>query len=292
MRRSSIAVGAAMLVVLVVGALVLVDRGRAGREDQPVRFGVLAKERIGALPAGRTACQSPVDIDRPVRRLGLAFDTARGPALRVSVRDLRSREVLRTVEVPAGYSSPLGGFLTVELGDPIGGDRSLEICARNLGRRTLELVGDNTVDYSQVRVGRPLGGGADWAIFFPMREGERRSYLAMASDMLHRATIIRPGIVTPLFYGVLALFLVVAAPLLLWRAVLVAADEPGGGSASPPPPTAAGDPPAASAPAGEDEGRPPTAEGLPPTVDGPAPGRPDGPPAEAADEPPTDAGAR
>jgi hypothetical protein len=244
MRRSSIAVGAAMLVVLVVGALVLFDRGRAGREDQPVRFGVLAKERIGPLPAGRAACQSPVDIDRPVRRVGLAFDTARGPALRVSVRDLESRELLRSVDVPAGYATPLGGFLTVELGAPVGGDRSLEICARNLGRRSLELVGDNTVDYSQVRVGRPLGGGADWGIFFPMRDGERRSYLAMASDMLHRATIIRPGIVTPLFYGVLALFLVVAAPLLLWRAVVVAAREPGDPQAGTAPRESSEDPPA------------------------------------------------
>jgi hypothetical protein len=39
--------------------------------------------------------------------------------------------------------------------------------------------------------------------------------------------VLRPGIVTPAFYVVLGLLLVVGGPLLLWRAVRLA-DEPDG----------------------------------------------------------------
>ncbi|MDO9408791.1 hypothetical protein [Patulibacter sp.] len=225
MRRSSIAVGVAMLVVLVSGALVLVDRGSKGREDQPVRFGVLAKKSIGLLPAGNEACQSPVDIDRAVSQVGLAVDTAGrpGPALEVSVRDLRTRRVLQRARVPGGYEIALGGFVTAPLEAAVTPERSVAVCARNLGRRSLSLVGDNTVDYSVALDGRRELDG-DWGVFFPLAESGRRTYLEMASDMVRRATVLRPGIVTPVFYGVMALLLVVAAPLLLWRAIVAAGD--------------------------------------------------------------------
>lgn len=234
-RSTAFRVGVAMLLVLLVGVLVLVDRGTKGHEDQPVRFGVLADHPIGTLPAKREVCQSPVDLDRAIRTVGLGVDSAAkgGPPLRVTIRDSANGNVLRSARVGGGYKIPLKGFLTVPLDGAVPSDRAVSVCAQNLGRRSLTLVGKEAVLDSEARVGSQILDG-DWGVFFPNPDAKPRNYLQMAPDMLDRAAVLRPGIVTPLLYVLLALVAFVAGPVLLWRAVVSAAnDDEDDGEATP-----------------------------------------------------------
>jgi hypothetical protein len=218
-----------MAFVLAIGLGLLLWRGAQTEELDAVRPGILADAPLVKLLPGHESCQGPLDLDRPVRQMGLAVDTLGkpGPPLEIEVRDNPTGRVLARATVPAGYVVGLGAFEPVTLDPALPDDASVDVCARNAGAEPLTLVGKQSIATSALHEDSGRTIQEDWAIFFPLAPQDRRSLLATTPDILARASVLRPGIVTPAFYVVLGLLLVVGGPLLLWRAVRLA-DEPDG----------------------------------------------------------------
>jgi hypothetical protein len=211
--RSAIAIFA----VLLAGLGVWLSRAVHTGEVDATRPGVTAANQVLVLGPGREACQTPLDLDRPVAGLGLGLDDGGrpGPRLAVEVRDADSGGVLATATVSAGWALPLGQYFGMKLARPVPAGRTVEVCARNAGSTAARLVGKEQAIVTSGLAGRP----ADWAVFFPLAPGARRSYLAMTPDIARRASVLRPGIVTPAVYWALAALLLVGGPFALWRAV-------------------------------------------------------------------------
>lgn len=212
-----------MAVVLVLGLGFLLVRGARTGELDATRPGILAEGPVAELEPRDGVCQAPLDLDKPVRRLGLALEGGGppGPRLDVELRRAGSNAVLATATVPENWTLAPGAYFGLELSRRVPAETTIAVCARNAGRREAVLIGKQAIANSRVAPGNEL----DWAVFFPLAEGDRRSYLRMTGDMARRASVLRPGIVTPLLYGVLAVALLVGGPLLLARAAR-AATEP------------------------------------------------------------------
>jgi hypothetical protein len=220
MRRSAIAAGVGVLVVLAGGLGLLAWRASLGKEVDAVRLGILADHSIGSLDAGREVCQRAIDLDRPITFVGLAVDTGGGPGppLTVRIRDLVTQRTLREVKVPAGFVNVPPNYYGAQLSTPLSGGRTVEVCAHNDGKRSLGLIGDES-NMAQGAIqddGVPFDG--DWAVYFPLSEADRRTHLQMVPDMVRRASVLRPNIVTPAFYAVLAAVLLGLCPAALWWA--------------------------------------------------------------------------
>jgi hypothetical protein len=222
MRSAAIAIA----VVVVVGLAVLLVEALTGSELDAVRPGVLAETPVAELPAGQEICERPLDLDRPVRRMGVALDAygRPGPRLDLEVRDADDGEVLAEGTVPEGWNIPLGAVFVVTLSETVPADSAVAVCARNAGRQPAVLTGKQSIAGAALYPEQGERIAADWAIYFPLAENERRTYLGMSHDILRRASVLRPGLITPLTYVVLALALLIGGSLLLWRAIRASGD--------------------------------------------------------------------
>jgi hypothetical protein len=224
MRRPAVAIFA----VLLIGLGLTLARALSGSELDAVRPGVLAQSGIAELSPGHVACERPLDLDRRASRMGVALyaDDRPGPQLELEVRALDGGNVLAEATIPAGWTIPLGSQYVVDLSPTVPAGSSVAVCVRNSGNRAATLVGRQAIAKSALypETGEPIQ--SDWAIYFPLTEDERRSYAGMSGDILKRASVLRPGVVTPLTYVLLGLALLVGGPLLLSHAVTRAAAEP------------------------------------------------------------------
>lgn len=224
MSRRGLWSAAALVVVLVAGLAAVAWRGAHDTAVDAVRLGVLADHPIGVLPAGGEACQRPVDLDRPVTNVGLAVDTGGrpGPPLRLEIRSRATRRVLTSARVGPGYVIGVPDYLGFALPQRFATQQSVAVCARNEGRRPIQIVGDEAIEGANAAIdGATLP--ADWGVFFPVpKEADRPDYLALVPDILRRASVLRPGFIRPAAYVALAALLVIACPLLLWRAIRTA----------------------------------------------------------------------
>lgn len=227
-----------LLAVLVIGLGVVLWRGLEGREVDAVRPGVAAAGPVADLKPHEELCERPIDLDRSAPRLGLAMlnGAQPGPPVRVRIADADTHELLRTATIPKGWALAPGQYYGLELPHPLPGGRAIEVCARNDGKRAFELWGKEASSSANLYRGEENTGAADWAIFFPLQPRERRTLVQMIPTFLRRASVLRPGIVTPAVYAVLGLLLLVGAPLLLWRAVKRADEDPDPPHPDPPAP--------------------------------------------------------
>ncbi len=212
---------------MLIGLGVILDRALAGGETDANRPGVVASRVVATLDPGRRLCQRPLDLDRRAPRLGVALDNGGlpGPALDITVTDLADGRVLDREPIAAGWALAPGAYYGFQLRRPLPGNRTVAVCARNVGDRPVGLVGKASITDSAIYAGtRSLR--RDWAVYFPLAPDERRSYVRMLPDIFRRAAVLRPGVVSAATYAVLAILLLVGGPLLLWRAVTRASEEP------------------------------------------------------------------
>ncbi len=215
-----------LLAVLVVGLGLLIWRGSLGEEIDVTRIGVPAAGPISTLTPNEELCQRPLDIDHAARIVGVAIYNGPnpGPPVRIRVSDADTGRPLASATVPAGWTLDPGSYFGLTMPRALPADHGLEVCARNDGKRTIELYGKESLSASNLYRGDDNIGG-DWAIYFPLEPGTGRNYLEMIPDFLRRASVLRPGFVGPATYVVLALLLLVGGPLLLWRAISRAEQE-------------------------------------------------------------------
>jgi hypothetical protein len=222
MRSGAIAFGVS--IALGVIALVLVGLGQ--KSSLVYSLGVNPAIVAAALQPGDRACQAPV---RPPHgtafdRVGFRLSTSGtpGPPMRVDVRSDDTRRLLASGRLQAGY--PETGEQVVEVGR-VQTDEPLRLCLVNDGDQPVAVVGQVGVA-SPPTSGTLNGKAIGTDIAFDLRSKDR-SLLAVLPDIADRAAVFRAGVVSPILYLLLAIAIVLGAPLLIGRALrrAVAADD-------------------------------------------------------------------
>ena len=208
--------------VVFVAGLVALTGVALGRQTSLVySLGVRPAIPAVELPANGRACQGPVRAPRGVDfdRIGFLLDTAGkpGPALRVEVREAGTDRRLGTGRVAAGYTDSFAVDPVERLVDvgSIRAEAPMDLCLVNEGRQPVTVIGQAGVASpvtSATLNGKPL----ETDITFNLHDGGS-SLAARLPDIAERAARFRAGWVTPLVYLLLALGIVVLAPVLLAR---------------------------------------------------------------------------
>jgi hypothetical protein len=213
-------------VVLALGLIATVAIGATQGSGLVYSLGATPANPLFDLRPGARSCQSPIIVPSGDRfdRVSFSVGTAGRPGseLEVSVLDDRTRERLAEGTLAAGYADrdeqPLQ---TVAVGD-VETSEWLRICIENTGERRASVFGQPGIA-SPNTAARVNGTAvdADMALFL---ERDERSLIALLPTMLERAATFRAGWITPAVYVVLALLVLVAAPLALAFAVGRAGD--------------------------------------------------------------------
>ena len=176
--------------------------------------GVSAQVPVTELPRNARGCQGPMRspdgaaFDRVAFTVGTAG--APGPPVRVEVVEADSGRVLGAGSLAGGY--PGATEQVVPVGE-VRTDDPLSICL---------IPGAKVAVLGQAGVASPQTtatiDGADSGVDFAvtLRSAER-SLIASAPEMAERAALFRPGWISPVVYLLLALGVIVVAPLLLAR---------------------------------------------------------------------------
>ena len=232
---------AALVVVLtaIVGiAAVLLAHTDASQPFQQ-RLGVFVTGPVVYMREGDVACQGPVGLNERTR--ALTFNPATvlpsGPAITVFVREPGTTRTLASGRLAAGFDP--AEPQTVRLSPPAPAGAIVDVCFRDEGPGTVQLFGDTprgdtrlngpsahpTLQTSAASLNGTPMPDADIAIVFP--RAKPASPLALVPEMFRRAALFRPGWVGAWTYWLLAALAILAAPLLLWRALAKAlAEEP------------------------------------------------------------------
>lgn len=216
MRRT----GAIALTVCATGLVVLLAVAALDERELAFTLGVVPNGVALELEPGEQACQEPIDVaaEFAAVRVVPAADGLPGPALTLTVRDLRSGRTLGRGRTPEGYSP--AEPQTARVGTVRRGQR-VAVCVRNSGRAAVGLYGG---PQQAARTSRAVDGGRptgrDLSLVF--LRGEPASALAVVPDMFRRAALWRPGWVGVWTFWVLAALVALAVPLLLARAALAA----------------------------------------------------------------------
>jgi hypothetical protein len=222
----------AVIVTAVVGLAALLV-GRAF-DERPLeqRLGVFITGPVAPLSPGHYACQGSIALADDTSAVTFNPGTPHaepGPAIVVTVRDSYSQKTLSTGRLAAGFSPRKAQ--TVQLSPPVKANSQVDVCFRDVGPGKTLLFGDtelgsahpsNSTSVASVD-GHPLLT-QDIAMVFP--RAKPKSVLALVPEIFRRASLFRPGFVGPWVYWLLAALILVAAPLLLARALATAvADE-------------------------------------------------------------------
>lgn len=227
--RSSIVT---LLVVVVVGVIAILLIGATKSDRVAQTLGVAPVGPIFLLSAGDELCQRPIALasDLDAIRFTLGTNAKPAPPVTVTLRSLSGLRVFGSGRLAAGYD--VGQAQTVRVGHVAAGPDS-QLCFRNEGPSRVALYGDDlnasgctptggrkgfncapgtvrpTLSTSAPFVdGEPLGSDVS-AVFL---RDESRSLLAQVPDMLRRASLFRPGFVTPALWWALIAGWLLAAP--------------------------------------------------------------------------------
>jgi hypothetical protein len=143
-------------------------------------------------------------------RVGFSVASLDSP-VRAAVVDARSNRTLASGRLAAGGGGPAHVVR-------VGGVRTrapVQVCIVNDGTKTLSLYGQVAAASSHT-TGTLNGSDAGVDFAFTLRR-EPRSMISLLPTMADRAALFRAGWVTPAVYLVLALLILVIAPLLLMR---------------------------------------------------------------------------
>jgi hypothetical protein len=218
MRSAAIAFAAVFLVGLAAVAAV----ASAQKSDLEYSLGVKPALEAVRLPKGAEACQAPV---RPPSgttfdRVGFLLTTpnAPGPPVRVTVREAGTERELGSGRLAGGYGDwdPLDPREHVVDVGLVRTDAPLEICLENAGSKPVGVIGQ--AGAASPPTAATLNGAAlDTDITFNLRSDEQTSLAALLPQIAERAARFRAGWVSPILYLVLAIGILVVAPLLLAR---------------------------------------------------------------------------
>jgi hypothetical protein len=208
MRRGRLA----FAVVFGLGLLALAIAGFARESDLVYSPGVNPFAPILDVPAGQRACQGPMrspdggEFDR----IGFSVASLDAP-VRGEVIDTATGRQLASGRLAAGGGGP-GHVVRV---GRVRTRAPVQVCIVNEGAKPLSFYGQ--VAAASAHTTGTVDGkdpGVDFA--FTLRR-EPRSVLALLPTIADRAALFRAGWVTPAVYLVLALLILVIAPLLLAR---------------------------------------------------------------------------
>jgi hypothetical protein len=218
MRRRA---AAGFVVVLAVGLVAVAILGLTRGSSLVYSLGVSAAGPALAVAPGSVACQAPISVPDGAEfdRVAMTLSTYErpGPELTAEVRTVDGGRRLAEGTLQAGYRD---GPAVIEVGR-VGTRTPLEVCLRNAGSGPVAVYGQPTI--ASPRTNATLDGkelGIDMAITL---NREQRSFLALLPTMADRASLFRAGWVGPFTYLILALLVVIGAPLLLLRGIAGAA---------------------------------------------------------------------
>lgn len=236
------------MVVVVGGLLAVLVVGATKSDHVAQTLGVAPVGPISLLSKGDQLCQRPIALadDFEVVRFTLGTTAKAAPAVTVTLRSLGSRRVLGSGRLEKGYD--VSRPQTVRVGHVAGGPDA-ELCFANEGPARVALYGDvlnastctatgtrhfnfncvpgsvrPTLTTSAPFVdGKQLGSDVSAAFL----RDEKRSLLARVPDMMRRASLFRPGFVTPALWWVLIAAWLLAAPAGLAYGLSRARSTPG-----------------------------------------------------------------
>jgi hypothetical protein len=234
--RRAAAIGIGVIVLLVLAAE-LVAAGTS-RTDQVLSVGVQPVYPVGALTPGATACQQPLGVTESFDRVHFNIGTfgKPGPPLYVSVVDQQSKAELGSGRVAPGWVDN-GTAQDVNVGR-IPPGHLVGVCIRNEGPVRAYVYGD----FYNGRFGTgPLGVTPtntttsavvdkvplDADLSIRLLSSSPRSLLARFPAILRHLGTFKPPWVDAWTFWLLAILIVAAAPLALWRAAAWAAREDG-----------------------------------------------------------------
>jgi hypothetical protein len=225
-RRAAIAIAALVLAVL-VGEVVFA----AGKKTDVVQSTwVNPVSPVAPVKPGATVCQQPLGVSETFDRVRFNAGTfgKPGPPLYVSVTDQDSRAELASGAVRPGWVDN-GTRQDVDVG-PVKPGPSVSVCIRNGGHVTLYVYGDyyhgafgkgplgvtptNSTSAAYID-GVPLEG--DLALW--LHSTKEHSRLSWIPAMFRHAAAFKPPFVGGWTFWLLALLLIVGAPLALWAAL-------------------------------------------------------------------------
>jgi hypothetical protein len=234
MRRAGIAI--AVLVVLVVAGEIVFAAGK--KTDLVASTFVNPVVPVAPVKPGSTVCQQPFGVSETFDRVRFNAGTfgKPGPPLFVSVTDQDSRAELASGQVRPGWVDN-GTPRNVNLGSVKPGP-SVSVCIRNGGRVTTYLYGDyyhgafgkgplgvtptNSTNVAYVD-GRQLEG--DIALW--LYSAKEHSRLSWIPAMFRHAAAFKPPFVGAWTFWLVALLLILGAPLALWAALRSASRSEG-----------------------------------------------------------------
>jgi hypothetical protein len=226
------------LAVLAVGLVALVAVSLTQRSSLVYSLGVNPGLMAAQLGPGVRACQGPVRAPSGASfdRVGFYLTPVRGSTLpvRVEVREADGGRTLATGRLEPGYKAfdPSHPHEEVVEVGRVKTDEPLELCLVGDGEGTAIVIGQAGIaspSTSATLDGKPIAGD----LAFDLRTGGR-SLAALLPDIADRASQFRAGWVTPAVYLVLALAILIGAPLLLGRGLSRAAAEDQRSAASTP----------------------------------------------------------
>jgi hypothetical protein len=214
----------ALLAAAAIGVVALAVA--AGVEDRRLAFtiGVAPTGVAATLAPGDRVCQAPVTAATEFSRVRFQVGTFRraGVPLEVAVRSAGSGAVLADGRLAGGY--PDVSQPSVPLDRPVRESQRIAVCIRNTGDRKIALYGGSGLaarNSSIVVDGKP--GESDLTLIF--ERSSPRSVLSQVPDMFQRASLFRPGWVTPGLFWALALVLALGVPALLALAMRAAGES-------------------------------------------------------------------
>lgn len=252
MRRRAV-IG--FVAVLAAGLIAVLAVGLTRGSSLVYALGAAPAGTFVTVPPGSAACQLPIAVPD-----GAAFDRVEfspgtfgkpGPEITVEVRAVAGGRPLATGTLPAGYPDRAQAPRQVVEVGRVATRAPLRVCLRNTGTTPVGIHGQPGI--ASPRTHAELDGTKlqiDMAITL---HREERSFLALLPTIAERASLFRAGWVTPLTYLILALLVVIGAPLLLVRAMGAAAqadEEPSAERREDEPPVAAQERPEEPRPAG------------------------------------------
>jgi hypothetical protein len=216
MRRARLAF-AVTLAVCLAGVAAL---GVLRSSDLVYTPGAAPSGPVATVPAGQRACQGPIALPDGASfdRVAFTAGATDRPTVAVDVledgtgRSLASGDVTPAT-APAEHVVKTGRVETA---------RPLRICFTARGAGSVAIYGQPAIASPRSRA--TLGGKAlAFDLALELRT-EPRSLIALLPTMAERASLFRAGWVTPLTYLLLALALVIGAPLALARGLGRAAE--------------------------------------------------------------------
>jgi hypothetical protein len=217
------------LVVLAVGLVALLAVALTQQSSLVYSLSVTPTLQAAGLSDGSRACQGPV---RPPKgkafdRVGFVVTPMPGPQqpVRVEVREAGGGRVVASGQLAGTYTALANGKPREQVVDVgrVETDAPLELCLVGDGDGGTVVLGQGgaaSPTSSATLNGKPLASD----LTFNLRTSEK-SLAAWLPDIAERAARFRAGWVTPGVYWVLALLILVAAPVLLARGVARAATD-------------------------------------------------------------------